>query len=205
MDSLSCSILTVLLPFSVLFSKPSWKKALILLLGTLLYTGKRTVCAALRAMGLERQAVFSNYRHLLNRVEWSSLKAAKILFFTGVTLSLSSPNAVLDFQSSASERNPNSKARRRNASIGHSYRGRPLYPAGGLAGTRTNARSNLKSDGRKLRLDRIFLSNLTPEFAKCSFDFRRNFGFKPLTKIASDLTSRRDFRKWFKIKISLKI
>ena len=81
MDSLSSNILAVLIPFSVLFSNPSWKKALTLLLGTLLCTGKRTVCAALRAMGLEHQSGFSKYHHLLNRAEWSSLKAAKILFF----------------------------------------------------------------------------------------------------------------------------
>lgn len=81
MDSLSQNILTVLISFSVLFSKPSWKKALTLLLGTLLCTGKRTVCAALRAMGLEHEAGFSKYHHLLNRSGWSSLKAAKILFF----------------------------------------------------------------------------------------------------------------------------
>ena len=81
MDSLSRNILAVLLPFSVLFSKPSWKKALTLLLGSLLCTGKRTVCAALRAMGLEQQTGFSKYHHLLNREKWSSLKAAKILFF----------------------------------------------------------------------------------------------------------------------------
>ncbi len=80
MDSLSRNILSVLLPFSVLFSKPSWKKALTLLLGALLCTGKRTVCSALRAMGLEFEAGFSKYHHLLNRTEWSSLKAAKILF-----------------------------------------------------------------------------------------------------------------------------
>ncbi len=69
MDSLSSNILAVLTPFSVLFSNPSWKKALTLLLGTLLCTGKRTVCAALRAMGLEHQAGFSKYHHLLNRAE----------------------------------------------------------------------------------------------------------------------------------------
>ena len=80
MAPLSRNILSVLLHFSVLFSKPSWKKALILLLGTLLCTGKRTVCSALRAMGLECAAGFSKYHHLLIRTEWSSLKAAKILF-----------------------------------------------------------------------------------------------------------------------------
>jgi len=80
MDSLSQNILSVLTPFSVLFSKPSWKKALTLLLGTLLCTGKRTICSALRAMGLECEKGFSKYHHLLNRAEWSSLQAAKILF-----------------------------------------------------------------------------------------------------------------------------
>jgi DDE superfamily endonuclease len=81
MDSLSRNILSVLLPFSVLFSKPSWKKALTLLLGTLVCTGKRTVCSALRAMGLCNEAGFSKFHHLLNRTQWSSLRAAKILLF----------------------------------------------------------------------------------------------------------------------------
>ena len=80
MAPLSRNILSVLLHFSVLFSKPSWKKALTLLLGTLLCTGKRTICSALRAMGLEYEPGCSKYHHLLNRAEWSSLKAAKILF-----------------------------------------------------------------------------------------------------------------------------
>ena len=81
MDFLSRNILSVLSPFSILFSKPSWKKALTLLLGTLLCTGKRTVCSALRAMGLECETGFSKYHHLLNRTEWSSLRAARILLF----------------------------------------------------------------------------------------------------------------------------
>ncbi len=81
MDSLSLNILSVLLPFSILFSKPSWKKALTLLLGTIVCTGKRTVCSALRAMGLSDEAGFSKYHHLLNRSRWSSLRAARILFF----------------------------------------------------------------------------------------------------------------------------
>jgi len=80
MNSLSTHILATLLPFSVLFSKPSWEKALTLLLGALICTGKRTVCAALRAMGLEHMAGFAKYYHLLNRTQWSLLKAAKILF-----------------------------------------------------------------------------------------------------------------------------
>lgn len=81
MDSLSHNILAVLLPFSVLFSQPSWKKALTLLLGTLICTSKRTVCSALRAMGLSNVAGFSKFHQLLNRARWSSLQAARILFF----------------------------------------------------------------------------------------------------------------------------
>lgn len=81
MDSLSHNILSVLFPFSVLFSKPSWQKALTLLLGAIICTGKRTVCAALRAMGLAYEPGFAKYHHILNRVQWSTLKAAKILFF----------------------------------------------------------------------------------------------------------------------------
>lgn len=81
MSSLSHDILAFLLPFSKLFSKPTWKKALTLLCGTLLCTRKRTVCAALRAMGLSQESSFSKYHYLLNRGEWSSLLAGKILFF----------------------------------------------------------------------------------------------------------------------------
>ena len=81
MDSLSWNILLVLLPFSVLFSQPSWKKALTLLFGTIICTGRRTICSALREIGLCNEAGFSKFHHLLNRAQWSSLRAAKILFF----------------------------------------------------------------------------------------------------------------------------
>jgi hypothetical protein len=86
MDSLSHEILAVLLPFSVLFSKPSWQKAVTLVLGTLLCTGKRTVCAALRAMGLSDDESFARYHQLLNRANWSPLKTANILFVMLLTL-----------------------------------------------------------------------------------------------------------------------
>ena len=86
MDSLSPIILAVLQPFSILFSKPSWKKALTLILGALICTGKRTVCSSLRAMGLSNDISFSKYHHLLNRAKWSSLQASKILFFMLISL-----------------------------------------------------------------------------------------------------------------------
>jgi hypothetical protein len=80
MSSLSQHILSFLLPFSVLFSRPVWHNALVLLIGTLLCRGKRTVCAALRIMGLDHDTSFAKYHHVLNRVKWSSLAAAQILF-----------------------------------------------------------------------------------------------------------------------------
>lgn len=95
MDSLSRNILSFLLPFSILFSKPSWKKAQTLLFGTLICTGKRTVCSALRAMGLSNEAGFSKFHQLLNRARWSSLHAAKILFFMLLTLVPEGPPIVL--------------------------------------------------------------------------------------------------------------
>jgi hypothetical protein len=86
MDSLSHEILAVLLPFSVLFSKPSWQKATTLVFGTLLCTGRRTVCAALRAMGLTEDEGFSRYHQVLNRTKWSALEAANILLVMLLTL-----------------------------------------------------------------------------------------------------------------------
>lgn len=86
MNSLSPEILAVLLPFSTLFSKPSWQKAVTLVLGTLLCTGKRTVCSALRAMGLADDDGFARYHQLLNRAKWSPLKAGHILLSMLLTL-----------------------------------------------------------------------------------------------------------------------
>lgn len=80
MPSLSPAILSILSPFAVLFSRPVWNNALALLIGTILCRGKRTVCAALRVMGLSGETAFSKYHHVLNRVAWSPLLASKILF-----------------------------------------------------------------------------------------------------------------------------
>lgn len=79
MQFLSPSILSVLLPFSVLFSRPVWSNSLKLLVGTLLCRGKRTVCSALRIIGLHHETAFAKYHHILNRVSWSPLLGSKIL------------------------------------------------------------------------------------------------------------------------------
>ena len=86
MPSLSPIILSIIAPFAVLFSRPVWNRALTLFIGTILCRGKRTVCAVLRVMGLSNETSFSSYHHVLNRVEWSLLFGAKILFYLIVCL-----------------------------------------------------------------------------------------------------------------------
>lgn len=50
-----------------------------LFVGAILATGKRTVTAVLRIMGLSADQHFQNYHRVLNRAVWSSLAAARIL------------------------------------------------------------------------------------------------------------------------------
>ena len=77
--SLSPSIVAVLWPFSVLFSRSSWLTSLELLLGSILCNGKRTVTGVLRATGLAQGKGFSKYHRILNSLDWSPKHASKIL------------------------------------------------------------------------------------------------------------------------------
>ena len=52
--SLSQPILTLLSHFQAAFTTPTWQKMIVLLTGTLLARGRRTVAAALRQMGQEK-------------------------------------------------------------------------------------------------------------------------------------------------------
>lgn len=79
MTSLSPTILSILSPFSILFSRPVWNNVLTLVIGVILCRGKRTVCAVLRIMGLSHNPSFAKYHHVLNRVQWSTLSGSKIL------------------------------------------------------------------------------------------------------------------------------
>jgi len=69
----------VILPFVALFSETVWDYAQILLMGTLLAPGKRTVSAALTVMGLKDDPQYQNYHRVLNRAKWCGLTASKIL------------------------------------------------------------------------------------------------------------------------------
>lgn len=50
-----------------------------LLVGSILAPGKRTVAAVLRIMGLSAEKHFQNYHRVLNRAAWSSLAASRKL------------------------------------------------------------------------------------------------------------------------------
>ena len=46
-------------PFSTLFTRPTWSRALVLVAGAILAPQRRTVSAALRATGREQTAAFA--------------------------------------------------------------------------------------------------------------------------------------------------
>jgi hypothetical protein len=67
---------TILTAFAGLFSRRVWQHVQILLLGTILAPGKRTVTAILHIMGLSSEKHFENFHRMLNRVLLESLVAA---------------------------------------------------------------------------------------------------------------------------------
>ena len=79
MLTLPPAMLALLAPFAPLFRRRVWPYAVILVVGTLLAPGKRTVTAALRVMGLAHSRRFERYHRVLNRAQWSSLAASRVL------------------------------------------------------------------------------------------------------------------------------
>jgi len=61
------------------FTVPTFAKVLVLTYGTILAPGRRTVTAALRAMGLADETHFTNYHRVLNRARWSPWVLSKLL------------------------------------------------------------------------------------------------------------------------------
>jgi hypothetical protein len=72
-------IITVLGQFQPAFRAPTFRKVIVLVVGTRLGRGRRTVTGALRQVGLQDQGDWAKYHHVLNRAKWSSLQGAKIL------------------------------------------------------------------------------------------------------------------------------
>ena len=65
--------------FRNMMTAPIRNKARMLLIGTVLASGNRTVASALRATGLSQEAGFATYHHVLSRARWSCFRAARIL------------------------------------------------------------------------------------------------------------------------------
>jgi hypothetical protein len=72
-------IIAVLGAFGPLFSQPVWRDVQVLLIGTVLCRGARTVTAVLRVMGLKGEKRFGKYHRVLNRACGSGLVGARML------------------------------------------------------------------------------------------------------------------------------
>jgi hypothetical protein len=79
MPTLPRAMLHLLAPFAPLFSRRVWCHALVLVAGAILTPGRRTVCAALRVLGLSQTKRWTRYHRVLNRAKWSSLAASRVL------------------------------------------------------------------------------------------------------------------------------
>ena len=79
MLTLPDAIVAVLVPFATLFHCRTWQKARVLLVGSILAPGRRTVAATLRVMGLSDDRNYARYHHVLNRAEWSPLAVSQVL------------------------------------------------------------------------------------------------------------------------------
>jgi hypothetical protein len=69
-------IVAVIAAFRPEFTGPIWTKVLVLLWGTILARGRRTLTAASRQMGIEDDPDFSKYHHVFNRAVRSPLRLA---------------------------------------------------------------------------------------------------------------------------------
>ena len=79
MRTLPEEMIGALAPFAPLFSKRVWRHVQVLVAGTILAPGRRTVSSALRAMGLDQEKRFHRYHRVLSRASWSSREASRVL------------------------------------------------------------------------------------------------------------------------------
>jgi hypothetical protein len=92
---LPSEIISVIAHFAPAFTRPSYRKAVVLLVGTILARGRRTVTAALRSAGLQQHKQWAKYHHLLNRASWSGLTVSRLLLQLAVR-SLVASGATVD-------------------------------------------------------------------------------------------------------------
>ncbi len=65
--------------FASAFTRPTFVHAVTLVYGAILAPGRRTVTAALRAIGLDDERHFTTYHRVLNRAAWSPLALSRTL------------------------------------------------------------------------------------------------------------------------------
>jgi hypothetical protein len=75
-DPLPQRFLARLAGFADLFTRPTWSNVVVLLAGVILAPGRRTVTAALRILGRDRDPDFCTFHRILNRAAWSSRAVA---------------------------------------------------------------------------------------------------------------------------------
>jgi len=92
-DPLPPRFLSCLAEFADLFTLPTWPNVLMLLAGVILTPGRRTIAAALRILGRERDPQFCTFHRILNRAAWSSRAAASrlLLLLTASFLPAAAP------------------------------------------------------------------------------------------------------------------
>ena len=72
-------MIRLLEPFAPLFSKRVFQHVHVLVAGTILAPGRRTVSSALRAMGFDQHKRFHRYHRVLSRASWSTQEVSRIL------------------------------------------------------------------------------------------------------------------------------
>lgn len=75
----SPEIIALLSPFSAGMTAPTFQNALVLIYGTILAPGRRTVTAALSTMGLSEEPNYSKYHRVLNGARWSPMRMSRVL------------------------------------------------------------------------------------------------------------------------------
>lgn len=79
MRTLPTTMIRVLAPFAPLFSKRVFLHVQLLLTGSILAPGKRTVASALTAVGLDKEKRYCRYHRVLSRAAWSTREASRLL------------------------------------------------------------------------------------------------------------------------------
>src|SRR6185436_8194988 len=72
-------LMSVLTPFAVAFTAPTFRHVLVLVSGAILASGRRTVAAALRAVGLGEERRFTTYHRVLKRDVWWAPVLSRLL------------------------------------------------------------------------------------------------------------------------------